>query len=70
MGLRSCSNQVAATIAPVTLGLVTDVGGTDAAFWSNGLLSALVVAWTIGLHRSAASRAQVRVRRPQAPRMP
>jgi MFS family permease len=54
MGLRSCSNQVAATIAPVMLGLVTDIGGTDAAFWSNGLLSGLIVVSTIVLHRSAA----------------
>jgi MFS family permease len=70
MGLRSCSNQVAATIAPVTLGLLTDVGGTNAAFWSNGLLSALIVASTIGLHRSTTSSARLRASRPQAPPSP
>jgi MFS family permease len=64
MGLRSCSNQVAATIAPVTLGLVTDLGGTNAAFWSNGLFSALIVASTIGLHRAAVARARVNVLHP------
>ena len=55
MGLRSCSNQVAATIAPISLGFVTDVGGTNAAFWTNGLLSAAVVLGAVGLHRRSAT---------------
>lgn len=52
MGLRSCSNSVAATLAPISLGLVA-AAGPEVAFWTNGLLSAAVVVAAVFLHVTA-----------------